>query len=322
MLRCGSHTIDLSRPVVMGVLNVTPDSFSDGGRYRQVDAAVSHGLRMVEEGAAIIDVGGESTRPGADPVDAEEEIRRVVPVIEKLRAQTDAIISVDTSKPQVIRSAAAAGAGLINDVRALSEEGALEAAVVTQCAVCLMHMQGDPRSMQLAPCYDDVVNEVKAFLEERVKVCRAAGMAADRIVIDPGFGFGKTLEHNLELLRHLRELGLAACGERPPMGSPHAANGRPRMDALGLREAGTAQRNGRAGLRSRDGCLRGIDLPIMVGLSRKSIVGRLTGRPSGERVHGSVALAVIAVINGARIVRVHDVGATVDALNTVMAVQG
>jgi dihydropteroate synthase len=256
----------------MGVLNVTPDSFSDGGRYRELDAAVSHGLRMVEEGAAIIDVGGESTRPGADPVGAEEEIRRVVPVIEKLRAQTDAIVSVDTSKPQVMRAAASAGAGLINDVRALSEEGALESAVGTQCAVCLMHMQGDPRSMQLAPHYDDVVNEVKAFLEQRVNVCRAAGMAADRIVIDPGFGFGKTLEHNLQLLRHLRQLGT--------------------------------------------------ELPIMVGLSRKSIVGRLTGRASGERVYGSVALAVMAVINGARIVRVHDVGATVDALKTVIAVQG
>ena len=272
MLRCGSQTIDLSRPVVMGVLNVTPDSFSDGGQYREIDAAVSHALRMVEEGAAIIDVGGESTRPGADPVSAEEEIGRVVPVIEKLRRQTDAILSVDTSKPQVIRAAAAAGAGLINDVRALSEEGALEAAVATQCAVCLMHMQGDPRSMQLAPHYDDVVNEVKAFLEQRVNVCRTAGIAVDRIVIDPGFGFGKTLEHNLQLLRHLRQLGT--------------------------------------------------DLPIMVGLSRKSIVGRLTGRPSGERVYGSVALAMMAVINGARIVRAHDVGATVDALKTVMAVQG
>jgi dihydropteroate synthase len=256
----------------MGVLNVTPDSFSDGGQYRELDAAVGHGLRMVEEGAAIIDVGGESTRPGADPVDAEEEIRRVVPVIEKLRGQTDAIVSVDTSKPQVMRAAAAAGAGLINDVRALSEQGALEAAVATQCAVCLMHMQGDPRSMQLAPHYDDVVNDVKAFLEQRANVCRVAGMAADRIVIDPGFGFGKTLEHNLQLLRHLRQLGT--------------------------------------------------ELPIMVGLSRKSIVGRLTGRPSGERIYGSVALAVMAVINGARIVRVHDVGATVDALKTVIAVQG
>jgi len=255
----------------MGVLNVTPDSFSDGGRFLEADAAVDHGLRMVEEGAAIVDVGGESTRPGADPVTAEEEIRRVVPVIEKLRGQSDAVISVDTSKPQVMRAAAAVGAGLINDVRALSEQGALEAAVATQCAVCLMHMQGDPQSMQLAPHYADVVNEVKAFLDRRVNACRAAGMAADRIVIDPGFGFGKTLEHNLQLLRDLRELGT--------------------------------------------------ELPIMVGLSRKSIVGRLTGRPSGERVHGSVALAVLAVINGARIVRVHDVGATVDALKTVIAVQ-
>jgi dihydropteroate synthase len=230
---------------------------------------------MVEEGAAIVDVGGESTRPGAQPVSAEEEIRRVIPIIEKLRGQTDAIISVDTSKPQVMRAAAEAGAGLINDVRALSEEGALEVVVASQCAICVMHMQGDPRSMQLAPDYVDVVNEVKAFLAERVKVCRAAGIAAERIVIDPGFGFGKTLEHNLELLRHLRELASQPSGA---------------------------------------------EWPIMVGLSRKSIVGRLTGRPSGERVYGSVALALMAVINGARIVRVHDVGATVDALKTVVAV--
>lgn len=256
----------------MGVLNVTPDSFSDGGQYREVDAAVRRGIAMVEEGAEIIDVGGESTRPGADPVSAEEEIRRVVPVIDRLRASTDAVISIDTSKPEVIRAAADAGAGLINDVRALSEDGALAAAVATDCAVCLMHMQGDPRSMQLAPHYSDVVNEVKAFLVERAKVCRAAGVPADRIVIDPGFGFGKTLEHNLTLLRRLRELES--------------------------------------------------EWPILVGLSRKSMVGRLTGRPSGERVYGSVALAVIAVLNGARIVRVHDVGPTVDAVKTVMTVQG
>ena len=275
LLRCGTQTIDLTRPVVMGVVNVTPDSFSDGGQFRDVAAAVDHGLRMVEEGAAIIDVGGESTRPGANLVSVEEEIRRVVPVVEKLRAQTDAVISVDTSKPQVMRAAAEAGVGLINDVRALSERGALEVAAATQCAVCVMHMQGDPRSMQLAPHYVDVVNEVKAFLAERVEVCRAAGIAADRIVIDPGFGFGKTLEHNLELLRHLRDLASQPSGA---------------------------------------------EWPIMVGLSRKSIVGRLTGRPSGERVHGSVALALMAVINGARIVRVHDVGATVDALKTVVAV--
>jgi dihydropteroate synthase len=276
LLRCATRTIDLTRPQVMGVLNVTPDSFSDGGQHHSVDAAVGHGLRMVEEGAAIIDVGGESTRPGAAPVSADEELRRVLPVIKSLRAKTDAIISIDTSKPEVIRAASDAGAGLINDVRALSDEGALEAAAATQCAVCVMHMQGDPRSMQLAPHYVDVVKEVKEYLHERTQRCRTAGISADRIVIDPGFGFGKTLEHNLQLLRHLRELG-----SEPP----------------------------------------GAGWPIMVGLSRKSIVGRLTGRSADQRVHGSVALAVMAVINGACIVRVHDVGATVDALKTVDAVQ-
>jgi dihydropteroate synthase len=262
----------------MGVLNVTPDSFSDGGRFADVEAAVAHGLRMAEEGAAIIDVGGESTRPGARQVSAEEEIRRVVPVVEKLRGQTDVVISVDTSKPQVIRAASAAGAELINDIRALSDAGALEAAAATQCAVCVMHMQGTPQSMQVDPHYDDVVAEVKAFLEQRVDACLAAGISADRIVIDPGFGFGKTLDHNLELLRSLNRLGQ-------------------------LTRSGTS-------------------LPIMVGLSRKSIVGRLTGKPAGERVYGSIALAVMAVLNGARIVRVHDVSATVDALKTVAAVKG
>jgi dihydropteroate synthase len=257
----------------MGVLNVTPDSFSDGGHFfASVEGAVAHGLKMVEEGAAIIDVGGESTRPGAGPVSAEEEIRRVLPVIERLRKSTDAVISVDTSKPEVIRAAALAGAGLINDVRALSEEGALQAAASTGCALCLMHMKGDPRTMQNAPHYTDVVKEVKGFLDERVSVCRAAGVDPDRIVIDPGFGFGKNLEHNLQLLRHLRELGS--------------------------------------------------EFPILVGLSRKSIVGRLTGRPQEQRVHGSVALAVMAVVNGARIVRAHDVAATVDAIKTVVAVRG
>ncbi|MGH8138847.1 MAG: dihydropteroate synthase [Steroidobacteraceae bacterium] len=263
--------MDLSRALVMGVLNVTPDSFSDGGCFATSDAAVSHGLRMAQEGAAIIDIGGESTRPGAQPISADEELRRVIPVIEALRNATSSVISIDTSKPQVMRAAAAAGAGLINDVRALSQDGALEAAIGTGCAVCLMHMQGDPGNMQHAPTYVDVVKEVKAFLDARVHSCRAAGLAADRIVIDPGFGFGKNLEHNLELLRRLREL------------SP--------------------------------------DRPVMVGLSRKSMVGHLTGRPPGERLYGSIALAVMAVINGARIVRVHDVAATVDAIKTVTAVQ-
>ena len=279
LLKCGTRTIDLARPIVMGVLNVTPDSFSDGGRFVDVDAAVAHGLSMVREGAAIIDVGGESTRPGANPVNADDEIRRVVPVVEQLRMQTDVVISVDTSKPQVIRAAASAGAELINDVRALTEEGALEAVATSQCAVCLMHMRGSPQNMQLLPRYDDVVNEVKDFLEERVRVCRAAGVAADRLVIDPGFGFGKTLEHNLELLRHLGKLDVS----------------------------------------SREG-LAAATLPIMVGVSRKSMVGHLTGRPAVERVYGSIALALIAVVNGARIVRVHDVGATVDALKVATAV--
>jgi len=269
-LRCGPKTLDLSRPVVMGVLNVTPDSFSDGGHFLLVEAAVAHGVRLAEEGAAIIDIGGESTRPGAAPVSVDEELRRVVPVVERLRAATQAVISVDTSKPEVIREAVAAGAGLINDVRALAEPGALEAAAASGCAVCLMHMQGDPRTMQRAPSYVDVVKEVKAFLDEHVQRCRAAGVSSDRIAVDPGFGFGKTLEHNLELLRRLREL--------------------------------------------HD------ELPVLVGLSRKSMVGTLTGRGAGERVHGSIALAVIAALNGARIVRAHDVAATVDALKMVAAV--
>jgi dihydropteroate synthase len=270
-LRCAGKTLDLSSPVVMGVLNVTPDSFSDGGRFLAVESAVAHGLRLAEEGAAILDIGGESTRPGAAPVPSDEEIRRVLPVVERLsQAAPQVVISVDTSKPEVMREAAAAGAGIINDVRALAEPGALEVAAASGCAVCLMHMQGDPRTMQWAPSYVDVVREVKAFLDERVQACRAAGVSADRLVLDPGFGFGKTLQHNLELLRHLGEL----TGESP----------------------------------------------VLVGLSRKSIVGTLTGRSAGERVHSSVALAVIAAMNGARIVRAHDVAATVDALKVVAAV--
>jgi dihydropteroate synthase len=270
-LTCAGKTLDLSQPVVMGVLNVTPDSFSDGGRFPTVEVAVAHGLRMIEDGATVIDVGGESTRPGAASVSADEELRRVVPVVERLhQAVPQAIISVDTSKPEVIREAVAAGAGLINDVRALTDPAALETAAGSAAAVCLMHMQGDPRTMQRAPSYVDVVKEVKAFLDERVHACGAAGIASDRLLIDPGFGFGKTLEHNLELLRRLREL----TGE----------------------------------------------LPVLVGLSRKSIVGTLTGRGAGERVHGSVALAVIAAMNGARIIRAHDVSATVDALKVVAAV--
>ena len=272
VLHCRGRVLGLERPLVMGVLNVTPDSFSDGGKFVRLDAAVNHGLRMVEEGAAIIDVGGESTRPGAEGVDLHEELRRVIPVIARLRDRSSAVISVDTSKPEVMHAAAAAGAAMINDVRALREPGALEAAVSSGCAVCLMHMSGEPATMQDAPRYRDVVAEVRRFLQDRVEVCLGAGLPAERIVLDPGFCFGKTLEHNLELLRRLSELPV-----------------------------------------------RG--LPILAGLSRKSLVGALTGRPVGERLHGSVALAVIAALNGARILRVHDVAATVDALRVVEAVQ-
>jgi len=273
VLRCADRTLDLSQPAVMGVVNVTPDSFSDGGRFFSVGAAVEHGLRLAQQGAALIDVGGESTRPGAEPVGTEEELRRVVPVIERLRAGTTAIISVDTSKPEVMRAASAAGAGLINDVRALREPGALAAAAASGCAVCLMHMQGEPRTMQRAPSYADVVGEVRTFLAGRVAESLAAGLTPERLVVDPGFGFGKTLEHNLALLRRLGEL---------------AADGP----------------------------------AVLVGLSRKSMLGTLTDRAAGERVYGSVALAVIAALNGARIIRAHDVAATVEALKVTAAVQG
>ena len=272
LLRCNDRTVDLTRPVVMGVVNVTPDSFSDGGRYFDADTAVRHGLALAGEGAAFLDVGGESTRPGAEPVGVEEELRRVIPVIERLVGAASAVISVDTSKPEVMHAAAAAGAGLINDVRALREPGAVEAARLSGCAVCLMHMQGDPRTMQAAPAYGNVVGEVRDFFAERARMCLGAGISAERLLLDPGFGFGKTLEHNLALLRHLSELGVEG-------------------------------------------------LPLMVGLSRKSMVGKLTGRPSDERVHGSVALALIAARNGARILRVHDVAPTVDALKVLEAVE-
>ena len=272
-LRCADKTLDLSTPLVMGVLNVTPDSFSDGGRFLPAAAAVAHGLRMAEEGAAIIDVGGESTRPGAGAVSAAEELDRILTVIERLRAASPAVISVDTSKPEVMRAAAAAGAGLINDVRALRAPGAMAAALESGCAVCLMHMQGEPRTMQLAPVYQDVVAEVRAFLAERAAACRAAGFGAGRLALDPGFGFGKNLEHNLALLRGLP--GLAADG-----------------------------------------------LPLVVGLSRKAMLGKLTGRGDGERLAGSVALAALAVLNGARIVRAHDVAATLDAVRVAAAVRG
>jgi dihydropteroate synthase len=270
-LQCGNRKLDLTRPVVMGVVNVTPDSFSDGGRFLERSQAVDHAQKLIDEGAAILDIGGESTRPGAADVSVDEELRRVVPVVEVL-ARRGALVSVDTSKPEVMKAAAAAGAAIINDVRALLAPGALEAVAGTGCAVCLMHMQGEPRTMQANPVYGDVVSEVKAFLLERAQSCRAAGIAAERISIDPGFGFGKNLQHNATLLRGL--------------------------DAFG--DTGYA---------------------LAVGLSRKSMLQKILGRGVGERLYGSLALAVLAVLKGARFVRAHDVGATVDALKTVSAIQ-
>ena len=257
----------------MGVLNVTPDSFSDGGHFLAPAAALAHARRMLAEGAAIIDIGGESTRPGAAAVPADEEIRRVVPVVAMLRRETSAIVSVDTSKPEVIAAAAAAGAHLINDVRGLGMPGALEAVAATDCALCVMHMKGDPGTMQRDPVYTDVVDEVREYLGRRVRACTAAGIARERIVIDPGFGFGKTVAHNLELLRRLPEFG-------------------------------------------REG------LPVLMGMSRKSTLGALTGRGTQERLAGSLALALLAAQGGARILRVHDVAATVDVLKVLHAVQG
>ena len=255
----------------MGILNTTPDSFSDGGRFTAPSVAIMHAEQMAMDGAAIIDVGGESTRPGAQDVEEQEEIDRVVPVIEAIRSALDVAISVDTSKPGVMRAAVAAGATMINDVRALRAEGALQAAAELQQAVCLMHMQGQPRTMQQAPQYDDVVADVTQFLRERVSECMQAGIAEELLVIDPGFGFGKTPEDNIELLANLRQ----------------------------LREIGP---------------------PLLIGVSRKSTLGMLTGREVDERQPASVAAAVMAVERGASIIRAHDVAETVDALRVVRAV--
>ena len=271
-LACRDTLIDLAEPVVMGVLNVTPDSFSDGGRFVAVDAAVAQGLRMIEEGAAIVDVGGESTRPGAAPVGAAEELERVVPVIERLAARADVTISVDTSKPEVMRAAVAAGASLVNDVRALQAPGALQAAAQGRAGVCLMHMRGEPRTMQEDPRYEDVVAEVGAYLSARIAACEAAGIPRERICVDPGIGFGKRLEHNLALLARLERLADA-------------------------------------------------DIPVLVGISRKSLVGIITGRPAGERLAGSLAFAALAVRQGAAIIRAHDVAATVDAVKVAGALR-
>ncbi len=251
--------------MVMGILNVTPDSFSDGGRFTTLSLALEQARRMHAEGAVVIDVGGESTRPGAWPVSAEEEIQRVIPVIQAIASELPTRISIDTSKPEVMRQAVSAGASMINDVRALREEGALKTAAGLGVDVCLMHMQGEPRTMQAKPRYVNVVAEVRDFLLDRARACEAAGIPRGRIFIDPGFGFGKTLDHNLELLARLNVFAAT-------------------------------------------------NYAVMVGLSRKSMIGTLLDRPMGDRVHGSVALALMAYFEGARMIRVHDVAPTVDAL--------
>lgn len=270
-LRVGPFSLGLDRPLIMGVVNITPDSFSDGGRYFDSARALDHALRLVEEGADILDIGGESSRPGSLPVDLDEELRRVMPVLEKL-ALLPVPVSVDTCKPEVMRRAVDAGAAMINDINALRTPDALDALAGTSCAVCLMHMRGEPRTMQQDPHYQDVVAEVSTYLAERAQAATQAGIARDRIVVDPGFGFGKNAEHNLTLLRELR-----------------------RFETLGL--------------------------PLLVGLSRKAVLGKITGRSAPERDAASVAAALLAVQRGAAIVRVHDVAATRDALRVLNAVE-
>lgn len=271
-LPCGSRSLDLSRPQVMGILNVTPDSFSDGGRYGQRDAALRHAEAMLRAGATLIDVGGESTRPGARAVSPVEELERVAPIVEAIAAELDVIISVDTSTPAVMRETARLGAGLINDVRSLQRDGALDAAFDSGLPVCLMHMRGEPTTMQDSPQYADVLVEVGDFLAERMSACAAVGIPAERILLDPGFGFAKTLEHNLSLFKH--------------------------MDAL-----------------------HALGRPLLVGVSRKSMIGKVLGHEVGERLYGSLALAALALSKGAHILRVHDVAETVDVVRMIAAVE-
>ncbi len=267
-MQFGNHFIGLSQPQVMGILNVTPDSFSDGGKHADVKQALDHALRMIDEGARFIDIGGESTRPGAPEVSLQEELDRTIPVIEAVAKNAQCVISIDTSKAEVIREAVKAGAGLINDVRALQEPGALSAASETGVPVCLMHMQGQPRTMQNHPTYQDVVEDVTQFLLERAEVCEKAGIAKEQILFDPGYGFGKSLEHNYALVKHL-----------------------PKLMDLGY--------------------------PVLVGMSRKSMIGNLLNRKVDERLAGSISLATIVAQMGAQIIRVHDVKETADAVNIV-----
>ncbi|MBN6716735.1 dihydropteroate synthase [Pseudomonas capsici] len=271
-LPCGNRVLDLAHTHVMGILNATPDSFSDGGRYSQLDAALRHAEAMVLAGATLIDVGGESTRPGAPPVSPEQELERVAPVVEAICRELDVIVSVDTSTPEVMLETARLGAGLINDVRSLGRPGALEAAARTGLPVCLMHMLGEPGNMQDDPRYTDLVAEVSAFLLERMNQCAAAGIVRERIILDPGFGFAKTLDHNLSLFKHME-------------------------------------------------VLHSLGRPLLVGVSRKSMIGAVLGRPVGERLYGGLALAALAMAKGARILRVHDVAETADVVRMIAAVE-
>ncbi|SMB24656.1 7,8-dihydropteroate synthase [Sterolibacterium denitrificans] len=271
LLHCGRFELSLARPLLMGIVNLTDDSFSGDGLADDAARAIEHGQRLVAAGAQMLDIGGESSRPGAAPVSAAQELARVLPVLEGLHS-CGVPLSIDSAKPEVMRAALAAGADMINDITALQAPGALEVVAASSCAVCLMHMQGEPRTMQLAPRYGDVVAEVADFFRARIATADAAGVARERIVLDPGFGFGKTLEHNLALLRHLAELSV-------------------------------------------DG------LPLLAGLSRKSMLGAITGHPAHERVFASVAAALLAVQRGAAIVRVHDVAATRDALAVLDALE-
>ncbi|CEA06772.1 dihydropteroate synthase [Pseudomonas saudimassiliensis] len=270
-LPCGDRVLDLSHTHVMGILNITPDSFSDGGRYNNRDAALQRVEQMLAAGATLIDIGGESTRPGAALVSVQEEVDRVVPMVEAVKARFDTVVSIDTSTPEVIRGSAAVGAGLINDIRALTRAGAMQAAVDSGLAVCLMHMQGEPQTMQQAPVYDSVLAQVNSFLDERVQACLDAGIERSKLVLDPGFGFGKSLQHNLELFARMDQLS-------PP------------------------------------------DLPILVGVSRKSMIGQALNRPVEQRLFGGLGLAALAVAKGARIIRVHDVAETADVVRMVDAV--
>lgn len=270
-LDCAGKAINLSQPQVMGILNITPDSFSDGGLFMNRSDAIQRGLKMVSEGAAIIDVGGESTRPGAIPVSIQQELDRVIPVIEALTAEIEVPISVDTSKPEVMREAVNAGASFINDIRALQQPGALKAAFDCKVPICLMHMQGHPQTMQENPVYTDVITQVKEFLAQRIQACLRAGIAKELLLIDPGFGFGKTISHNLAIIKRLEEFNT-------------------------------------------------IDLPLLLGVSRKSTIGEILKLPINDRLAGCIAMTTLAISKGAMMIRAHEVKETVEAIKIVMAV--